>query len=116
MVSDSRPPMTDIEQIAYDWMVRRGINFQFSSSIAGGFFELGGAVVDFILPDRRIAIRVMGVYWHRGVEVEGHDMIQREMLVARGYIVVDIWGDDLRDPTRRDETMRKAMRGEEMLR
>ena len=104
---------TDIEQIVIDWLTERKIAFTFQTSLSGGLFELGGAVVDFTLDDLNIALRVQGVYYHRGVAVEGSDLIQREMLEAEGYIVVDLWGDDIKDRT--EETLTKALRGEGML-
>ena len=105
--------MSDIERIVYDWLTRHKIDFQFQTSMSGGFYELGGIVVDFLLPERGIAIRVMGEYYHRGAVPEGKAEIQREELTAMGWIVVDCWGDDLKE--RLDETMTKAIRGEEML-
>ena len=105
--------MTDIEAIVYNWLVRRKIAFQFATSLRGGFYELGGAVVDFLLPERRLAWRVMGEYWHRGATPEGKDVIQRELLTGMGWTVVDLWGDDLEN--RLNETMRKALLGQEML-
>ena len=105
-------PMSDIETIVYNYLVRHKIPFQFATSLAGGFFELGGAVVDFLV-EPNLAWRVMGEYYHRGVTKEGSDLIQREMLEGLGYIVVNIWGDDIKD--RLEETMRLALQGEEML-
>lgn len=105
---------TDIERIVLEWLTRHKIDFQFATSLRGGFFELGGAVVDFILPARMLAWRVMGEYWHTGVTAEGHDLVQRELLTELGYIVVDLWGQDLQN--RLDETMRLALQGREMLR
>ena len=106
-------PMTDIETIVYGWLTKKGIVFQFATSLRGGFYQLGGAVVDFILPARMLAWRVMGEYYHRGVVKEGSDIIQKELLAELGYVVVDIWGDDIED--RLEETLTKALRGEEVL-
>lgn len=104
---------TDIERIVINWLTYHKIVFQFATSLKGGFFELGGAVVDFLLPERNLAWRVMGEYWHRGVVPSGRDTIQREMLTSLGWRVVDIWGDDIFN--RLEETMQKALLGEEML-
>jgi len=105
---------TDIEKIVIDWLTRHNIEFQFQTSIKGGFFELGGAVVDFLIPDLWLAWRVQGEHWHRGIAPEGRDLIQREMLAEMGYTVVDLWGEDITNKT--NETLTKAMLGEEMLR
>jgi len=56
----------------------------------------------------------MGEYWHRGVEVEGRDLIQREQLAALGYTTVNLWGEDIKNKL--NETMRLALLGQEMLR
>lgn len=106
--------MSDIETIVYGWLTKRGIVFQFATSLRGGFYQLGGAVVDFILPARMLAWRVMGEYYHRGVVKEGNDIIQKELLGELGYVVVDIWGDDIED--RLEHTLTLALRGEEVLR
>ena len=107
---------TDIEIIVMRWLDARNINYRFQTSLLGGHFQLGGAVVDFIITARNLAWRVMGEYWHRGVSKTGQDLIQKEMLNELGYTVVDLLSDDIEDPTRRDETLTKALRGEEMLR
>ena len=105
--------MSDIEKIVYDYLIRRGIQFRFQTAFAGGHFELGGTVVDFLLDDLNLAWRVQGEYYHRGVSVEGKDEIQKEMLTALGWVVVDLWSDDIFNQL--EETMMKALRGEEML-
>jgi len=105
--------MTLPEAIVYDYLTKRKIPFQFQSSLMGGIYELGGAVVDFVLPELNIGLRVQGEYWHRGVTKSGSDLIQKENLSALGLIVVDLQEDDLKE--RPTETMEKALRGEEML-
>lgn len=107
------PVMSDVETIVYGWLTKRKIVFNFATSLRGGFYQLGGAVVDFILPNRMLAWRVMGEYYHRGVVKEGSDIIQKELLGQLGYVVVDIWGDDIEN--RLEETMRLALQGQEML-
>jgi len=104
---------TDIELIVLNWLDKRKIVYQFQTSLAGGFFELGGAVVDILLPEHGLAWRISGEYWHRGVVAEGRDAVQREMLEADGWIVVDIWGENILN--RLDVTMKKALMGEEIL-
>lgn len=110
----TRQMMSDIEKIVYDYLIRRGIQFRFQTAFGGGYFELGGTVVDFLLDDLRLAWRVQGEYYHRGVGVEGKDFIQKELLAGLGWTVVDIWGDDIKD--RLEATMSKALLGQEMLR
>lgn len=105
---------TDIEQLVLDWLDKRKIVYEFETSLRGGFYALGGAVVDIILRERRLAWRIFGEYWHRGVTKEGSDTIQREMLTELGWTVVDLWSDDIEN--RLEETLTKALRGEEVLR
>lgn len=107
-------PMTDIEAIVFRWLTQRNIDFQFQTSLRGGWYSLGGAVVDFLLPASRLAWRVMGEYYHQGVEKKGSDILQREMLVELGWTVVDILGDDVKDRT--DETLELALEGQEVMR
>ena len=107
-------PMTDIETVTYQWLTRRNIEFQFQTSLVGGFYQLGGAVVDFLIQDRMLAWRIFGEYWHRGVTKEGSDLIQREMLMTLGWTVVDMWSDDILERT--DETLNLALSGQEVLR
>ena len=114
MVANTTTPKTDIEALVYSWLVKRNIVFDFQTSLRGGFYQLGGAVVDFLLPARRLAWRVFGEYWHRGVEKEGRDILKREMLGELGYTVVDLWADDIKN--RLEETMRLALMGQEVLR
>ena len=105
--------MSGTEEIVYRWLVKKKIDFQFQTSLMGGFYSLGGAVVDFLFPNRMLAWRVHGEYWHSGVEKRGSDLIQKELLANLGYTVVDLWEDDIRDRT--DETLTKALLGQEML-
>ncbi len=105
---------TDIEAIVYGWLTDRKISFGFQTSLRGGFFQLGGAVVDFLIPDRNLAWRVFGEYYHRGVTKEGSDLLQKEMLTELGWVVVDLWGDDILERTK--ETLSLALEGQEVLR
>jgi len=103
---------SDLELMVMEWLDRKGIGYSFQTSFAGGYYALGGAVVDFLL-EPNLAWRVQGEFWHRGVLKSGSDTIQREMLTALGYVVVDLWAEDIKE--RIDETLNLALRGEEML-
>ena len=104
--------MSDLERIVFDFLIKRNIAFDFQTSLAGGLYSLGGAVVDFIV-EPNLAWRIMGEYYHRGIEKTGSDTIQKEMLSALGYVVVDIWADDIEN--RLEETLRLALQGQEMI-
>ena len=105
---------TDIELIVLRWLDKNRIRYEFQTSLRGGFYQLGGAVVDILISDRMLAWRIFGEYWHKGVEKEGSDILQREILNEMGYTVVDLLEQDLRD--RPEETLRLALQGMEMLR
>jgi len=105
---------SDLEIIVLRWLDKHNIIYDFQTSLMGGYYQLGGTVVDFIIPDRMLAWRVMGEYYHKGVEKTGSDITQKEILSSMGYTVVDLLADDLEN--RLAETMRLALQGEEMLR
>ena len=107
--------LSDIEAIIYNWLTKRNVAFTFQSSMFGGRFELGGAVVDFTLDELNIALRVQGDYFHTGVEKSATDEVQRELLESQGWTVVDIYGSDLETPEEVNNTLTKAMRGEEVF-
>jgi len=105
--------MTDIETLVYNWLIKHNIAFTFQTSLSGGIYELGGSVLDFLLDDYSIGLRVMGEHWHRGVSKSGADLIQKENLSAMGLVIVDLLENDLEN--RLEETMTKALLGVEMI-
>ena len=110
------PVLSDIEAIVYNWLVKHKItDFVFQSSLAGGRFELGGSVVDFTFPERLLAWRVHGDYWHKQMSQQASDVVQREILESEGWIVVDIWGSALDTPAKVNNTLMKALQGQEVL-
>ena len=76
--------------------------------------EVGSATIDFVLQGRNIVLRVMGSWWHSGVESKARDSFGKEQLINRGYIVVDLWEETLTDE-RIDNTMQLALKGQEAL-
>jgi len=107
--------MSDIEKIIYDWLVKRKIPFEFQSSLMGGRYSLGGAVVDFVITDLNILIRAHGDYWHKQMSQQASDVVQRELLESQGWTVVDIWGSALDTPAKVNDTLMKALQGQEVL-
>lgn len=110
---DKTAVMTDLEEIVTRWLDRHGIDYQFQSSLMGGYYELGGSVVDILLPARGLAWRIQGEYWHQRVGQAGRDEVQKELLSSLGWLVIDLWSSDILN--RLEETMVKALRGEGML-
>ena len=107
---------SDLELICLRWLDKKGItDFEFQSSQMGGWYELGGAVVDFLFSERSLGWRVHGEYWHTGVEKEATDAVQRELLESQGWTMVDIWGSSLETPEMVERTLSKALQGEEVL-
>lgn len=107
--------LNEPEKKVANWLLNRKVPFDVQEPMLGGRTELGGLVVDFVITDRMIIIRVQGTYWHRTLEANARDELGRENLVQLGYAVVDVWEDNLSD----DEielTMTKALRGEERFR
>jgi len=76
--------------------------------------ELGSATVDFIIPDRNLALRVMGGYYHSTLESKARDEFGKEQLINRGYIVVDLLEENLADD-KIEHTMELAIEGVEAL-
>lgn len=104
---------TDIEKMVYNWLKQRNVDFQFQTSVTGGFGQqIGDATVDFVLMDLDIMLRVMGAYWHEGQSKRGIDTVQKERLQSMGYTVVDLWENDIK--TRLDTLMKAAIQGQEL--
>ena len=107
---------SDIERIVLAWLDKRGIiDYEFQSSLMGGRYELGGSIVDILFPERLLAWRIQGDYWHRPIAKQATDDMQRELLESEGWTVVDIYGSDLETPEKVTETLEKALIGEETL-
>lgn len=108
-------PATEPEVTVAEWLARFGIPFEFQVLLLGLSRKVrGSTVVDFLLATQPpIVIRVQGVYWHGRTAVKQlADLEQREALEEAGYVVVDVWEDDLeRDP---EGVMRAAVAGIEL--
>ena len=103
---------SDLERLVYEWLTKRGIEFSFQSSLLGGRMEYGGIIIDFILIESGIALRVQGEYFHSGVEQEAKDREARIVLENMGFRVVDLEEQDL--ITNLDAVMERAIEGNEM--
>ena len=104
--------LSTLEKKVWNWLMQRKILFQAQQKMFG-YQEIGSATVDFIIPDRSLALRIMGGYWHSGLEAEARDELGKERLMGEGYIVVDLREADIEN--RLDVTMGKALQGQEML-
>lgn len=77
-------------------LLRRGIPFEAQVSVAGGRVFAGGAVVDFILPQMKTAIRIQGAYWHGSGLKRASDDAETLKLASLGYRVIDVWEEDIK--------------------
>uniref|UniRef100_A0A6M3IPI3 Tail protein n=1 Tax=viral metagenome TaxID=1070528 RepID=A0A6M3IPI3_9ZZZZ len=106
------PPIaSDIEIMVMGWLDRKGIQYSFQSSLAGGLFELGEAAINFIIPDFGIALRVRGEYYSRESTPTGIDLVQEEVMKSQiGLIAVDVWESDIKRDL--NGTMESVLRGD----
>jgi len=114
---ESRWGGTFPEFLVFDWLVRKGLepdeDFYFQSSRMGGRQLYGGAVVDFDFPSQRMAWRVQGEFFHIGNPAkEASDIMQKMSLSTAGYIVVDIFVQDVLE--RLNWVLTHAMNGEQV--
>jgi len=66
-------------------------DFIYQSPQAGGRLQLGGAVLDFYLPDRQLAINVQSTYYHYAQTASKiHDQLTRAMMIGWGIEVIFI--------------------------
>jgi len=105
------------EFLVFDWLVKKGLepmdDFIFQSSRMGGRQLYGGAVVDFDFPSQRMAWRVQGEFFHIGNPAkEASDIMQKMNLAAVGYIVIDIFAQDVLQ--RRNWVLSHAWNGEQV--
>ena len=107
--------LSDLEKKVWSWLTRNNIPFQTERVMLAEAREIGSAVVDFLIPDKNLILRVMGSYWHSGLKAKARDELSKERLINQGYIVVDLWEETLSD-ARIERTMRMAIQGQESLR
>ena len=106
--------LNNLERIVYHWLIKKNILFTTQVPIFGGAGELGSAIVDFILTERNIVLRIMGGYWHSGLETNARDLLGKEKLAEVGYTVVDVREENL-TAGKIDNTMELAISGQEAL-
>lgn len=107
--------LSDLERRVYTWLTKSKIPFTTQQPMFGVAGEVGSAIVDFILGERNIVLRIMGSYYHSGLEAKARDEFGKEQLANQGYIVVDLHEENL-SADRIERTMRMAIQGQEALR
>ena len=106
--------LSTLEKKVYDWLTKNNVLFSTQETMFGEAREIGSAVVDFVLPERNLCLRIMGAYWHSSMESKARDLLGKERLIAKGYQVVDLWEEDLADD-KIQNTMSLALEGQEAL-
>ena len=101
---------TDLEALVLKYLIGEQVQFEFKTSLAGGFSEWQG--VEFIIPDGMLAWKIIGEYYYK--VKNGSDIIRKEILSGKGLALINLYSDDLLN--RLDETMRLALEGREILR
>lgn len=104
-----------LEKKVYNWLTKNKIPFTTQQPMFGIGGEVGSAIVDFILTGRNIVLRIMGSYYHSGLEAQARDEFGKEQLANQGYLVVDLHEENLTDD-RIDRTMELAIEGQEVIR
>ena len=112
MTDNIYPFLSSLEKKVYDWLVKNNVPFMTQQPMFGFAGELGSAVIDFVLTERNIVLRVMGSYYHSTLESKARDEFGKEQLINKGYIVVDLREEDLTDE-RIDHTLELALEGQE---
>ena len=107
--------LSSLEKKVVDWLTKNNVLFSSQEPMFGGSRELGGAIVDIVLTERSIVLRILGSYWHSGLESKARDTLGKERLMGAGYMVVDLHEENLTDE-KIDNTMRLALQGQEALR
>ena len=106
--------LSTLERKVWDWLTRNNISFQTEQVMLAEAREIGSAVVDFLIPDKNLILRVMGSYWHSGLTSKARDEMTKIDLMNQGYTVVDIWEENL-STAKIDRTLRMAIEGQEVI-
>ena len=89
------------EFIVYEFLTlkkkqREGLDFLYQNPIFGGRTSFGGYVADFVFPQRKQIWNVLGLRWHLlHTEDRARDLVAKQMLTSRGYLVLSLWEDSL---------------------
>ena len=106
--------LSSLEKKVWDWLAKNNIPFETEQTMLAPARELGSAIVDFLIPDKNLILRVLGSYWHSGLTAKARDEFSKERLMNQGYIVVDLLEENL-TTDKIDRTLQMAMQGQEVL-
>jgi hypothetical protein len=101
------------ERIVWKWLQDKKYLFQLQQAEFGGRGQLGGTAIDFVvfgLAAMPVALRVQGTYWHRPFsDRKAKDDVQAARLRLAGYLVVDLWEQDIYAAVRGDRLTQYIM-------
>jgi G:T-mismatch repair DNA endonuclease (very short patch repair protein) len=87
------------ERIIWKWLQGQGYLFRVQQAEFGGRGQLGGVALDFVvfgMAAMPVALRVQGAYWHGPTsDRKALDDEQAGRLRMAGYLVVDLWEQDI---------------------
>jgi len=75
---------TSIEKIVEEWLVKNGVEYSFQHPVHTGF------VIDFAIPEKKIAIEVDGTKWHSSKKAKKRDRFKDYQLKRDGWKVIRI--------------------------
>ncbi len=107
------------EAIAYAWLEKNKIDFQYQAEAYGARRFFGGAVPDFMIYETGVVWRIQGNYWHSRPERIALDNEQKIKLGTavidgrRVTAVVDVWESRILS-CNREHVFRLAVNGEEL--
>lgn len=76
------PSITLPESIYMYLCEKHNVAYIYQADFLYGRGYLGGAVIDFILPETNVAIWVNGLYWHGKPEIEERDIIHMQLVIG----------------------------------
>jgi len=84
------------EWYAFQALTSLRVDFTFQSQLMGGRTVLGGAIVDFIIPNLNLVIGIQGTYWHYSSAGRiASDKAQRIAIESTGTRVIWIQEEDI---------------------
>lgn len=94
------------ERIVWKWLEGQPYLFRVQQAEFGGRGQLGGVALDFVvfgIAALPVALRVQGGYWHGPQsDRKSLDDEQAARLRMKGYLVVDLWEQDIYAAVRGD--------------
>ena len=87
--------ITDIEAIVKNALDNAGIKYKFQHSTRTGY------IIDFAIPDKKIAIECDGEMWHTSKKSRRKDRHKDYKLRREGWTVIRLWGYEIKSDVER---------------